>query len=222
MGLWGAMTGRMRVKKSNLDALFLVPSAAITLETAAGIKPTGVGSVCFRAATGAAFAQTQADVLDLINADPQAPDVSVSRDRFGFTWLVVQQDPRENGDPDMGAPDMGAPDMGAPDMGAPDMGALCTDLHAVNTALEMQGFDAGLLCSLVTFRDPAGTAVGLVYLYKQGTFYPFVPVPGNQERRDNLLELQVRDYLAAELPMERDLQRWMAVWGAPGLAEGLP
>ena len=34
---------------------------------------------------------------------------------------------------------------------------------------------------------------------------------------DNLLELQVRDHLTGELPMEPDLQRWMAVWGAPGL-----
>jgi hypothetical protein len=57
----------------------------------------------------------------------------------------------------------------------------------------------------------------LVYLYKQGTFYPFAPLTEDGERRDNMLELQVRDHLAAELPMERDLQRWMSVWGAPGL-----
>jgi hypothetical protein len=194
VGLWEAMSGRMKPKRANLDALFLVPSAAITVQTAAGITPTGAGSVCFRAATGAAFAQTQADVVELINADPDAPDVSVSQDRFGFTWLVVRKDPS-------------------------DMGGLCTDLHAVNTILEEQGFGGGLLCSLISFGDARGTPVGLVYLYKQGTFYPFVPVPGDAERRDNLLELQVRDQLAAELPMEPDLQRWMAVWGAPGLEE---
>jgi hypothetical protein len=194
VGLWEAMSGRMKPKKANLDALFLVPSAAITLQTAAGITPTGAGSVCFRAATGAAFAQTQADVVELINADSEAPDVSVSQDRFGFTWLVVRKDPS-------------------------DMGGLCTDLHAVNTILGEQGFGSGLLCSLIAFRDAQGTPVGLVYLYKQGTFYPFVPVQGVAERRDNLVELQVRDHLAAELPMEQDLQRWMAVWGAPGLED---
>lgn len=194
MGFWEAMSGRMKPKKANLDALFLVPSAAITLQTAAGITPTGAGSVCFRAATGAAFAQTQADVVELINADPTAPDVSVSQDRFGFTWLVARRDPA-------------------------DMGGLCTDLHAVNTILEEQGFGAGLLCSLIAFRDTQGAPVGLVYLYKQGTFYPFVPAEGGAERRDNLLELEVRDHLAAELPMEQDLQRWMAVWGAPGLED---
>jgi hypothetical protein len=115
--------------------------------------------------------------------------VQVHRDDFGFTWLVV-------------------------DRVDDDVEGLCTDLHAVNTALEEQGFATGLLCSLVPFHDATRT-VGLVYLYKQGTFYPFVP--SGAKSRDNLLELQVRDTLKDELPMEQDLQRWLALWGAPGL-----
>lgn len=192
MGFWDVIAGRSRPKAANLDSLFLVPSAAITLQTAIGLTPTGEGSVCYRAATGAAFQQTQDDVVALLDADPAAPDVAVSRDEYGFTWLVAHRDPA-------------------------DMAGLCTDLHAVNTALEAQDFGSGLLCSLVPFVDASGRRVGLVYLYKQGTFYAFAPVPGGNRQRDNLLEIQVRDTLAAELPMERDLGRWLAVWGAPGL-----
>ena len=55
----------------------------------------------------------------------------------------------------------------------------------------------------------------MVYLYKQGTFYPFAPT--GPQQRDNLLEISVRDTLAEELPMEQDLSRWLAVWEAPGL-----
>jgi hypothetical protein len=95
------------------------------------------------------------------------------------------------------------------------VGGLCTDLHAVNTTLEMAGFGPGLLCSLIPFADPAGRRVGLVYLYKKGTFYPFAPT-GPQER-DNLLELHVRDTLQDELPIEPELSGWLALWGAPGL-----
>ena len=190
MGLWEAMRARNRPKRNNLDALFLVPSAAITLQTAAGLTPTGTGTVCYRAAAGAAFAQTQDDVLALIRDDADAPEVTVSQDSFGFTWLVVDDDPA-------------------------DIAGLCTDLHAVNTSLEAQGFESGLLCSMVPFAAAGGQRVGLVYLYKQGTFYPFAPT--GPQARDNLLELSVRDHLAAELPMEPDLQRWLALWGAPGL-----
>ena len=52
MRIWDAITGRSRVKPNNLDALFNVPNAAITLQTAAGLNPTGTGSVCFRAPPG--------------------------------------------------------------------------------------------------------------------------------------------------------------------------
>jgi hypothetical protein len=92
---------------------------------------------------------------------------------------------------------------------------LCTDLHGVNTTLESEGFGHGLLCSLIPFEDATGRRVGLVYLYKKGTFYPFAPTGPRQ--RDNLLELQVRDTLRAELPIEPELSGWMALWGAPGL-----
>jgi hypothetical protein len=188
--LWDVLTGRTRPPKNNLDALFGVPSAAITLQTAAGFQPTGVGSVCYRAAEGAAFAQTQSDVRSLLDSDDKGPDVETTTDQYGFTWLVSRQEPD-------------------------DLTTLVTDLHAVNTSLEAQGFGPGLLCSLVLFADGSGRRLALVYLYKQGTFYPFAPQQGQQ--RDNLLELQVRDLLKAELPVEPQLNRWMPVWGAPGL-----
>jgi hypothetical protein len=191
MGLWDVLAGRNRPTAPKLDSLFLVPSAAVTLETTLGLRPTGAGSVCYRAASGHAFHEVQAGVVELLNADPEAPDVETSQDEYGFTWLVVHGDPADTAD-------------------------LCTDLHAVNLALEEHGFGPGLLCSLVPFEGADGRRVGLVYLYKQGTFYGFAPLAG-EKRRDNLLELQLRDTLAPELPMEQDLGRWLAVWGAPGL-----
>jgi hypothetical protein len=193
VGLWDTITGRSRPKRANLDALFLVPSAAITLQTAAGLNPTGAGSVCFRAAAGAGFHQAQVDVVALLEGAADAPGVETSTDSYGFTWLQVHRDPD---DPE-------------------GMSGLCTDLHAVNTTLELEGFGSGLLCSVIPFADPSGRRVGLVYLYKKGTFYPFAPT--GPQQRDNLLELQVRDTLKDELPIEPELSGWLALWGAPGL-----
>lgn len=83
--------------------------------------------------------------------------------------------------------------------------------------MEVNGFGPQLLCSVVGFREAgAGRGrLGLVYLFKRGTFYPFAPVGG--ERRDTALELRVRGVLAGELRMESDLGRWFPLWGAPGL-----
>jgi hypothetical protein len=187
MGLREIFTGRRKPVAARLDTLFALPNAALTLETTRDFRPTGRGGVCFRAFEGPAFARTMTDLVELLDNDDD-PDVEQATDEFGYTWLVAQQ---------------------------PQLSDLVTDLHAVNTSLEAQGFSTGLLCSMVSFRDPSGRTLALVYLYKQGSFYPFAPVGPRQ--RDNLLELQVRDLLQGELPMERDLNRWMALWDAPAL-----
>jgi len=192
MGFLDAILGRTKPKQANLDDLFGVPAAAITLQASLGLRPTGQGAVCYRAAGGAAFAETEQEILALLRGAADAPDVRLSHDEFGYTWLVVDDDPE-------------------------DVGDLCTDLHAVNTTLAGQGFGPGLLCSLIPFQDATGRRVGLVYLYKQGTFYPFVPSPGGTRQRESLLERQLRDTLAAELPVEQETSRWLALWGAPGL-----
>jgi len=194
VGLWDALTGRSKPVQANIDSLFSLPAAAITLQTTSDFTPTGVGSVCFRAAEGAAFAQANRDLVELLDNDDD-PDVEQSTDSFGFTWLLARQSPD-------------------------DLPALVTDLHTVNTSLEAQGFGPSLLCSLVGFTDQGGRRLGLVYLYKQGTFYPFAPAGpagGSGRQRDNLLELQVRDLLQGDLPVEPKLDRWMPLWGAPGL-----
>ncbi len=197
MGFLDSVLGRSKPKQANLDALFAVPSAAITLQAALGLAPTGDGAVCYRAAQGSGFATTQDGVVELLRSTTEAPGIAVTQDAFGFTWLEIDHDPI---DPAM-----------------VDIGGLCTDLHAVNTTLEAEGFGPSLLCSLIPFIDGAGRSVGLVYLYKQGTFYPFAPAPGGEQQRDNLLEIQLRDTLAGELPIEKELSRWLALWGAPGL-----
>ena len=190
MGFLDTLLGRTKPVNADLDALFAVPQAALTLQASIGLMPTGVGAVCYRASEGAAFATAQANVQELLDADG-GPAVELSQDSYGFTWLVCRQP-------------------------ADALGDLVTELHAVNQTLQDNGFGPSLLCSVVAFASPEGTRVGLVYLYKRGTFYPFVPEPGT-ERRDNALELQVRGAVGADLRIEPELNRWLAVWGTPAL-----
>ena len=91
MGILDSLLGRTKPVQPNLDALFAVPNAAITLEVGADLRPTGVGSVCFRAAEGSAFTQLQAEIQQLLDADG-GPKVEVTRDEYGFTWLRQHHD----------------------------------------------------------------------------------------------------------------------------------
>jgi hypothetical protein len=196
VGFLDSLLGRTKPVPPNLDQLFALPSAAITLQAATDYLPTGVGSVCFRAVEGKAFSDIEKDVTDLLSMGENKTPITVSADSYGFTWVVCTHS-------------------------ADDIEGLVTDLHAVNSSLEAAGFGPQLLCTILGFRDtsvPSGSRsgrLGLVYLYKRGTFYPFAPQQG--ERRDNATELRIKGVLGNELKIESDLSRWFPVWGAPGL-----
>ena len=58
MGLLDTLLGRSKPVQPNLDQLFGLPSAALTLEVNGTFRPTGYGSVCYRKAEGVAFARS--------------------------------------------------------------------------------------------------------------------------------------------------------------------
>ena len=132
----------------NLDQLFALPAAAVRLQVASDLRPTGIGSVCFKAAEGAPFAGMRAQVEQLLALD--GGRYTEQADDYGFTWLVRRTDP-------------------------PDLESLVTDLHAVNSGLLDAGFGSALLCTVICFTGGV-RPLALVYLYKRGTWYPFAPL----------------------------------------------
>ena len=137
MGLLDILLGRSKPVVPDLDRLFALPSAAVTLEAAAGFTPTGQGAVCFATVEGAAFEQTHREVQALLDADTErtGPPVRLLRDDYGYSWLVSYRSPGE-------------------------LPLLVNDLHAVNSAMEVNGFGPQLLCSLAGFEDRGGRRTG--------------------------------------------------------------
>ena len=171
MGLLDILLGRTKPVAPDLDQLFALPSAAVTLEAAASFTPTGRGAVCFATVEGAAFEQTHREVQALLDADAdrwgsarpsdaegeaRAP-VELSQDKYGYSWLVSERTPDQ-------------------------LPQLVNDLHAVNRSMEVNGFGPQLLCSLAGFQNTEGQSLALVYLYKRGTFYPFAARPRGRPR----------------------------------------
>ena len=187
MGFLDAILGRSKPVPPDLDQLFGLPAAAVTLRVATDFRPTGVGSVCFKAAEGGGFAGLAEEVRALLAL--HEGKFTEQTDRYGFTWLTRTTSPD-------------------------DLEGLVTDLHAVNSSLVDAGFGAALLCTLVGFTD-GQRALGLVYLFKRGTWYPYAP--GGSGKRDSALELQIRATVADDVRVEPDLTRWFALEGAPGL-----
>ena len=185
-----SILGRTKPKRANLDALFAVPSAAITLEASMGLTTAGAAAVCFKPASAYDFAATCNEIQELLElqAKDTGSEISQQEDSYGYHWIITRD---------------------------PDLSDLVTTVHMVNSSLADRGFDNQLLASVFAFRSSSGDVAYLVYLFKRGTFYPFVPAPGGGERRDNQKELQLQAALTNEVPLEGDLTRWFPIWGAP-------
>lgn len=193
MGFFDALLGRSKPKQANLDDLFALPPAALTLQAATDFTPTGFAGVAFRQVEGGAFASVETESQQLVASDPTAAVKQVN-DGYGFTWQVISSSEL-------------------------DVPGLVTNMHAVNSSLEGQGFGPMLLCSALYFRSAQGVNAALVYLYKRGTFYPFVQV--GPQRRDTAVEFNIRSAVGADLRFEEDLSKWSPVWDAPGMTDSL-
>jgi hypothetical protein len=109
-------------------------------------------------------------------------------DDFGFRWLIVR------------------------DKGAVE--DLVVSINGVSSALEDGGYGERLLCAVFAFKDEKGAAVNFIYNYKRGSWYPFVPAAGAQQRSTER-ELQLKAQIGGELPIEPELERWFPLWGIP-------
>jgi len=189
VGLRDTIFGRTKQVAPKLDNLFALPSAALTLETELDLVPSGQAGLCFKSGSGESTLTTDDDIIQLLNFDQAAAKVTITTDDLGFKWLVISD---------------------------PDLDSLVTRIHGANTSMVEHGLGPRLLCAVFGFvpKTPPGEgSVRLVYLLKQGTFYPFAPTSASQ--RDNELELRVRSFIGDDLVMEKDLSRWMALWNVP-------
>jgi hypothetical protein len=189
VGLRDTIFGRTKQAAPNLDNLFALSTAALTLQSELDLVPSGHAGLCFKAGNGEGTITTDADIKELLNFDETNNKVSITKDDLGFEWLLVTD---------------------------PDLESLVTRVHAANTSMVEHGLGPRLLCAVFGFvpqTPPGEGGLRLVYLLKQGTFYPFAPTGPSQ--RNNELELRVRSFLSTDLPIEKDLSRWMALWNVP-------
>jgi len=189
VGLRDSLFGRTKQVAPNLDNLFALPTAALTLLTQLDLVPSGEAGLCFKSGSGESEITTDDDIKQLLDFDETTNKVTLTTDNLGFEWLVVHD---------------------------PDFEALVTRVHAANTSMVEHGLGPRLLCAVFGFipKSPPGEgAVRMVYLLKQGTFYPFAQTGPDQ--RNNELELRVKAFLGTDLPLEANLSRWMALWDVP-------
>jgi PspAB-like protein len=187
VGLRDILFGRKQLKEASPDRLFALSTARVTLEVELGLQPAGSAAVCFKPLSAGEFASAQRDLDELLDsaARDSASEISRTGDEYGYQWIVVRD---------------------------PHLEDLVGTVHLVTSELIAKGFGPQLLASLFRFDD-GDRPVFLIYAYKRGAFYPFVPT--GKDQRDNAQELELKAKLEGELPFEEDLSRWFGMYDAP-------
>ena len=185
MALFGR---RKRAASVARDRLFALSTARVTLEVELGLKTAGVAAVVFKPMSSGEFVRAESDLAQLLDGVAAETGSKIERrtDSFGFDWLIVRDE---------------------------DLEDLVTTANLVASELSNAGFGPQLLAAPFRFsggKDP----VYFVYGFKTESFWPFVPT-GDGQNRDNAEELELKAKLEKELPIEPDLTKWLALYGAP-------
>jgi hypothetical protein len=188
VGLRDVLFGRKKLARPARERLFALTTAAVTLDVELGLKTAGVGGICFKPLSAGDFVRAESEIEQLIDSVAAESGSKLQRrdDTFGYSWVIVRD---------------------------ADLEDQVTTVHAVAQGLEEHGFDEQLLAAAFKF-DGGKHPVYLVYGYKRGAFWPFVPTGKGQER-DNAEELELKAKLEGELPIEPDLSRWFGLFDAP-------
>jgi hypothetical protein len=169
------------------DRLFAMSTAYVTLETALDIKPAGGAGIVFQPLATGDFAGILKDTEELLRGTANANSaLETADDEFGYRWLVLRD---------------------------PDFEDLVVSINTISTELQAGGYGDRLLAAVFGFEEQ-GRRLYLIYNFKRGAFYPFVPAPGDHQR-DNEREMRLKAQIAGEVPIEPELTRWFPLWQIP-------
>jgi hypothetical protein len=181
--------GGKKLKAPAADRLFAMSTAAVTLETGLGMKSRGVAAIVFQQIASADFKQIVSDAAALLESAAKDTGTTLEQadDDYGYHWIVFRDS---------------------------DFDDLVTSINTVAGELQAGGYGDRLLAAVFSWEDDAGKHVDFIYNFKRGSFYPFVPAPGDKQR-DNEREFQLKAQLEKDLPMEPEVARWFPLWDAP-------
>jgi len=152
------------------------------------LRPAGTAGIVFKPPPADKAVRAESDLQALLDTAAQELPSRVDRrgDDLGFEWLIVRDF---------------------------DLDQLTRTVYQVASQLVSRGLGDRLLAA--TFRFDGGKQpVYLIYGFDGSAFWPFAPT-GEDRQRDNELELELKDKLEKELPIEQNLSRWLALFDAP-------
>ena len=189
MGFLDILRGKRELKQPAPDRLFAMSTAFVKMDMERALKSSGKAAIVFQPLATADFDGIVKDMEEVVEGTGSDVGTKVTKtdDEYGYRWMVLED---------------------------PDFDDLVVGVNAVSGALQGGGYGDRILAAVFAFRDEQGKPLYWIYNYKRGSFYPFVPAGGSQQR-DNERELRLKAQIGADLPVEAELERWFPLWGIP-------
>lgn len=196
-----AILGSSKLPKAKSEKLFAISTASITLESSLNLKPSGYAGICFKPIGASAYESARTEIQELLEYSSKETETEfrMEKDEFNFLWAIFKD---------------------------PDFDDLVANIHLVSQTLEERGFGEQILCAIYRFDSESGIkaaasrentdgkkAVYWIYNFKQGTYYPFIPLKDKQ--RDSPFEFRLRADMEKEMPIEKNVEKWYPLWGIP-------
>jgi len=181
-----SLLGTTALPKANLEKLFAISAASITMQSEFDQKPSPIAGICFKPVESSQFDAAKEEIVELLafSSRETGSKARVLTDEYHFTWVILED---------------------------PDFDDLVAGIHLVSQTLIEKGFGDYLLCAMFRFGDEK--PVYWIYNFKQGRYYPFIPALG--KTRDTAAEFRIRSMMERELPIEKDVGKWYPLWGIP-------
>jgi len=189
VGFLDILRGKRELKQPAPDRLFAMSTAYVKMEMELSLKSSGKAAIVFQPLATADFDGIVKDMEEVVEGTGSDAGTTVDRkdDEYGYRWMILVD---------------------------PDFDDLVVGVNAVSSAIQGGGYGDRILAAVFAFRDQENKPLYWIYNYKRGSFYPFVPAGGSQQR-DNERELRLKAQIGADLPVEPELERWFPLWGIP-------
>jgi len=173
---------------ADLGNLFSIVVAETELRTKFNAVPLQEAGLCFKPSNQNAFSAFEHILAQLLLAGEQVTRTQyrILDDPYGFRWIILK---------------------------SPAFEDLVTAIYLTAETFEEHALGSQLLVASFLFSS-GKQEIEWIFNFKNYNFYPFVPIPGNNER-NNSLELRLFREMGGAIPIEPQLENWHPIFDIP-------
>ncbi|MHB1610100.1 MAG: PspA-associated protein PspAB [Sulfobacillus sp.] len=183
MGFFDSLFGRTKIPSGKTDQLFALSTALLDIETRLSTPFAKRAGVVLRTVDNSSYESIEKDVNDVLHLGGKDIPVTARHVDDAEGFRWILLEGEQADD-------------------------VINAMHLTADLTLQAGYGDSLLAAMFDFGSWY-----LIYSYRRGTFYPFVPT--SRRERNEAREFRISETLKPYMPIEKDPERRYALWDPP-------